>query len=119
MANILHFQAPNSLISGTTAVTPIVGVIKKDFRLEKLKISRGEVAEVFTKSMKDLSDPKITGYTQFRAPERAGYSLPIYKTEPHQIWGMTAIMTFQFLHIFLRKRGYKHKLNFQSPLKFD
>jgi hypothetical protein len=102
---------------GTTAVTPIVGVIK-DFNLKHLVLSKEEVSHVFVKDVYDLHNAKVAGYTQFRIPDKPGYTLPLYNCEPYPVWGITAIITFQFLSVFLkgRFRGFKHRLNFQSPL---
>jgi hypothetical protein len=62
-------------------------------------------------------NPKVTGYTQFRSKGSSGYTLPVYRCEPHGIWGMTAIITFQLMNVLLKGRGYKHKLMFQTPFK--
>ncbi len=98
-------------------MTPVVGLIR-DFKKSSLKLSPDEVADVFVKNVYDLHQPTVAGYTQFRVPNKPGYSLPIYNCDPYPIWGMTAIMTFQFLSVFLRGRtkGFRHKLNFQTPL---
>ena len=104
---------------GSTAVYPIVGHVKK-FSKSDLIINNAEVFDVFVKNVYDLHHPKIAGYTQFRVPNSPGYSLPVYNSEPYPIWGLTAIMTFQFLSVFLkgRTKGFSHKLKFQSPLSF-
>ncbi len=47
-------------------MTPIVGQISDEFSLENLKVNKTEVEEAFVASFRHLSDPKITGYTQFR-----------------------------------------------------
>lgn len=107
----------NRLISGSTAVIPVVAQIK-NFSKSELVWSKDEVADVFVKGVYDLHNPKVAGYTQFRIPDKPGYSLPIYNCDPYPIWGMTAIMTYQFLSVLLRgrSRGFRHKLQFQSPL---
>ena len=104
-----------------TAVTPVVGIVR-NFDLSKLVLNPDEVCDVFVKDVYDLHRPNVAGYTQFRPWQGAkskgpGYSLPIYNCEPYPIWGMTAIMTYQFLSVFLRgrTRGFKHRLNFQTP----
>ena len=53
-----------------------------------------------------------------RIPHKAGYSLPVYNCQPYPIWGMTAIITYQFLSVFLkgRTKGFKHRLNFKTPI---
>ena len=83
-------------------------------------VNRNEVFKVFTKNVYDLHNANVAGYTQFRTPKGPGYSLPVYNCEPYPIWGMTAIMTFQFLSVFLKGRthGFRHRLKFQSPLNF-
>ena len=97
---------------GTRAVIPIVGYLQ-DFHLSKLKPNKAEVQDVFVKSVLDLHRPHVAGYTQFRVPNSPGYSLPIYNCEPYPIWGMTAIITFQFLNVFLRKLCNFLPLNFK------
>ena len=98
-------------------MTPVVGQIKGEFCQNNLRLNKSEVESVFVKTVSELSDPRICGYTQYRVKNSPGYSLPVYKTEPHRIWGMTAIITFQFLNVFLKRRGYKHRLHFQSPFR--
>ena len=100
-----------------SSVTPIVAEIKGTYSSEKLTLNDAEVSSVFVKTMKELSDPQVQGYTQFRVKNSPGYSLPVYKTEPYRVWGMTAIITFQFLSVLLKRRGHIHKINFQSPIK--
>ena len=103
--------------TGVSDVTPVIAEIKGVFCHNTLKLNTSEVESAFVKTTKELSDPQIRGYTQFRFKHSPGYSLPIYKTQPYQIWGMTAIITFQFLSVFLKRRGYKHQIPFQSPIK--
>ena len=111
----LFNEKPYLFLSGTRAVIPIVGTLQ-DFSFTKLKLNKAEVCDVFVKSVWDLHHPKVAGYTQFRVPKSPGYSLPIYNCEPYPIWGMTAIITFQFLSVFLRgHRGFRHRLNYQTP----
>ena len=105
--------------TGISDVTPVIAEIKGEFSISNLKLNQSEVASVFVKTIGELSDPKIRGYTQFRVQNSPGYSLPVYKTEPHRIWGLTAIITYQFLSAFLRRRGYRHKLYYQSPVKLS
>ena len=105
-----------------TAVTPVIGKVK-NFDKSKLVLNTNEVCDVFVKDVYDLHHPKVAGYTQFRPwkKEGPGYSLPIYNCEPYPVWGLTAIITYQFLNVFLRgrTRGFKHRLNFQSPSNFS
>ena len=103
--------------TGVSDVTPVVAEIKGIFCTKDLKLNTSEVASAFVKTTKELSDPQVRGYTQFKIKNSPGYSLPVYKTEPYRIWGMTAIITFQFLSAFLKRRGHIHKIYFQSPIK--
>ena len=107
--------------SGSSFVVPVVGEVK-NFDPASLVINKDEVVDYFVKDVYNLHHPKVAGYTQFRhwtEPNcKPGYSLPIYNCEPYPIWGMTAIITFQFLSVFLKGRtqGFRHKLNFQTPI---
>ena len=104
------------LFLGSTSVIPVVAEIK-DFVPSNLKLNPEEVCDFFVKGVYELHNPNVAGYTQFRIPDKPGYSLPIYTCEPYPIWGMTAIITYQFLNVFLkgRGRGFRHKLQFQTP----
>ena len=106
-------------VIGTSDVTPVIAEIRGEFSTNNLKLNQSEVASVFVKTISELSDPKVRGYTQFRVKNSPGYTLPVYKTEPYRIWGLTAIITYQFLNVFLRRRGYRHKLHYQSPIKLN
>ena len=91
--------------------------IRGIFSIEKMKLNSAEVSSAFSKTIKELSEPQVRGYTQFKIKNSPGYSLPVYKTEPYRIWGMTAIITYQFLSVLLKRRGFHHKINFQPPIK--
>ena len=87
-----------------------------------LRLNRAEVDSVFVKKLSELHNEDTCRHTQFRGfkgSPSSGYTLPLYLTEPHHIWGITAIITYQFLSVFLKRRGsaFKHKLNYQPPLK--
>ena len=116
MFKIIYVCTPHIVLIGTRAVIPIVGYLQ-EFHPSKLKPNKAEVQDVFVKPVLDLHRPHVAGYTQFRVPNSPGYSLPIYNCQPYPIWGMTAIITFQFLSVFLRgRKGFRHKLNYQSPI---
>ena len=99
-------------------MVPVVGKIT-NYDRSNLVLSKNEVFDVFVKRVYDLHTPKVAGYTQFRVPKTPGYSLPNYNCEPYPIWGLTAIITFQFLSVFLkgRTKGFRHKLSFQSQIQ--
>merc|ERR1719244_706683 len=104
-----------SSMRGDYAATPVVGFVK-DFQLENRTLAENEVSEAFTVKLTTLCDPSLNGHTQFRVPGKPGYSLPVYHGAPHIIWGLTAIMTFQFLRALLPSKMYNHKIMFQSPV---
>ena len=86
-----------------------------DFREE-------EVDKVFLKPVQELASQSSARYTQFRVKpdsktgkSHPGYSLPCYDVEPYRIWGLTAIITYQFLNVFLS--DYKHKIMFVPKIK--
>ncbi|XP_023331851.1 nucleoside diphosphate-linked moiety X motif 8-like [Eurytemora carolleeae] len=101
---------------GDHATVPVIGIIH-DFHPEQLNINHDEVEEVFCVKFSKLSDPAVYGYTQFRLEGGPGYSLPLYNCTPHPVWGLTAIMTFQFLRSILPSQHYKHRIHFQSNIK--
>ena len=100
---------------GDYSATPVVGFIR-DYSSLQLRLSKAEVSSVFCVPISSLCSPSNHGYTQFRVSTRPGYSLPVYHGAPHVIWGLTAIITFQFLRALLPAKLYNHKLLFQSPV---
>lgn len=110
---------------GKDMITPIVAQLSIPDKTV-LNPNRQEVEDVFIKRIGDLHNASTCGYTQFRVKgnKNGGYTLPVYNTEPYKIWGLTAIITFQFLNVFLRKQPisssklhFRHKLNFQTLIK--
>jgi len=101
---------------GDYKATPVVGHIPS-FSQSSLRVNPEEVAEVFTVPLSVLCDPKNHGYTQFRVEGKPGYSLPVFRGGAHPVWGLTAIITLQFLRALLPGTAYQHRLIFQSPLK--
>jgi len=105
----------------TDLVTPVVAEIK--VAADGLHLNRAEVDSVFIKKLSDLHNEDTCRHTQFRGFKGShvsgGYTLPLYTTEPYHIWGLTAIITYQFLSVFLKRRPsvFRHKLNYQSPIK--
>ena len=107
--------------SGFTSVIPVVGEVK-NFEPKSLVVNKDEVYDYFVKGVYELHNHNIAGYTQFRhwknPNSKPGYSLPIYNCEPYPIWGVTALITLQFLSVFLkgRTKGFNHAINFQTPI---
>lgn len=96
-----------------TCVLPVVGRIKNNFNIDKLKVNHHEVDEVFTVSLKKLCDPKSLRYTQFRNT----YSAPVFLGGNRKIWGLTAFITHGILKCLLPKRAYNHKIRFVPTVK--
>ena len=107
---------PTRIHAGDGLVTPVVAVVRQE--LGDLTMNRGEVKEIFTVKLSRLCDPKYQGYTQFRigADARAGFSLPIYSGGPHPIWGLTGVMTYQFLSALLCDL-YSHDVEKQTDVR--
>jgi len=105
---------------GFTSVIPVVGEVK-NFEPKSLVVNKDEVYDYFVKGVYELHNHNIAGYTQFRhwknPNSKPGYSLPIYNCKPYPIWGVTALITLQFLSVFLkgRTKGFNHAINFQTP----
>jgi nudix motif 8 len=94
-------------------VTPVIGEITtRPLELSSLQLNEQEVTEAFAIPIDQLIAPAACRYTQFRN----GFTLPVYNVSPHRIWGLTAVITFQFLRVFLAKHSYKHTLRFQPPI---
>ena len=73
-------MANNKIQLGTSIVTPIVGLIKSEISLNELKVNKNEVEEAFIASFRHLSDPKVTGYTQFRVKGTPGLFFMFFAT---------------------------------------
>jgi len=98
---------------GDYSATPVVGVIK-NYSSKSLKPSIGEVSSVFTVPLSVLAETSNHGYTQFSY----GYSLPVFhRNVPYVIWGLTAIITFQFMRALLPTSTYSHKIIYQKPIQ--
>ena len=76
--HIYNFSQLQFNLTGSSIVTPIVGQISDEFSLENLQVNKTEVEEPFVASFRHLSDPKITGYTQFRIKGTPGDNLIKY-----------------------------------------
>ncbi|XP_026138783.1 mitochondrial coenzyme A diphosphatase NUDT8 [Carassius auratus] len=50
-----------------------------------------EVEEIFTLTLEHLCQPQNRGYTHFRTGDRYGYTLPVFHSPKHRVWGLTAV----------------------------
>ncbi|XP_053981888.1 uncharacterized protein LOC128878066 [Hylaeus volcanicus] len=91
-------------------VMPVFGYIG-DVDPDKLDINTDEVEEAFFLSLKNLCDPSLCRFTQFRD----NYTLPVYLGGKHRIWGFTAATTHMILHALVPD-VYKHKLVYLKPI---
>jgi len=98
-------------ISNNYKSTPVVGHIPS-FSESSLRVNPEEVAEVFSIPLSVLCHPNNHGYTQFRVEGKPGYSLPVFRGGAHPVWGLTAIITLQFLRALLPGTAYQHRLIF-------
>ncbi|KAL1497291.1 hypothetical protein ABEB36_008281 [Hypothenemus hampei] len=97
-----------------TSVTPVIGRIKGDFRVDKLKVNISEVEDVFIVNLEDLCSPQNLGYTQFRG---AFASMPVFNGGKIRIWGLTALLTYRFLDSLLPHQGYSHSIKYLNPVQ--
>ncbi len=79
-----------------TSVVPVVAEIR-NFTPSMLKANPDEVDEIFTISLERLIDPKFNQHTQFRSSSGKGYVLPCYTGGPKKFWGMTALVSSNYL----------------------
>ncbi|XP_044758409.1 nucleoside diphosphate-linked moiety X motif 8 [Coccinella septempunctata] len=100
---------------GKTTVTPVLGYIKKNFKIKDLKLSRDEVDEAFFVNLEDLCNPKLHGHTQFRQGDMT-FDMPVFLAGKYRIWGLTAVITYITLHSLLPSRAYNHQIRQLQPI---
>lgn len=91
-------------------VMPVFGYIG-EVEPEKLQVNPNEVEEAFFVSLRELCDPSLCRFTQFRD----NYTLPVYLGGKHRVWGFTAAVTHVVLNALV-PNTYKHKLVYLRPL---
>ncbi|XP_056329364.1 nucleoside diphosphate-linked moiety X motif 8 [Danio aesculapii] len=60
-----------------------------------------EVEEIFTLTLEHLCEPQNRGYTHFRTGEHYGYTLPVFLSPKHRVWGLTAVALDQALKLIV------------------
>lgn len=85
-------------------IAPVVGLIK-NFHMNKLKINKHEVEEVFTVPMSSLCNLQNHGHLVYKPP------LPVFIYGNHKIWGITGLMTQIFLYCLIPdfKTNFEHQ----------
>lgn len=75
-------------------IMPVVGIIHK-FDEIQLKPNSNEVEKVFTVSIERLIDERYRRHTQYKSGR--GYSTPVYTASDERIWGLSAILSKNWL----------------------
>lgn len=78
------------------AIMPVFGIIE-NFSTSELTINPDEVDEAFTLPLSKLSSEAHRYHTQFRD----GYSAPVFLVGNHKVWGITGVITHNFLSCLL------------------
>lgn len=86
-----------------TSEMTIAPVIASIGPLEALSFqpNPSEVEEIFTLTLEHLCKPQNRGYTHFRTGERYGYTLPVFLSPKHRVWGLTAVALDQALKLIV------------------
>ncbi|ESO12218.1 hypothetical protein HELRODRAFT_63763, partial [Helobdella robusta] len=95
--HILGELAPMPSRNFETLVTPVIAFCS-DIEIESLKINYTEVLEVFSCSLESLMLKTNWAYTTFNT-NSVIYKLPVCLNQKHKIWGLTALVLHQTLHI--------------------
>lgn len=78
------------------AIMPVFGIIE-NFSTSELTINPDEVDEAFTLPLSKLSSEAHRYHTQFRD----GYSAPVFLVGTNKVWGITGVITHNFLSCLL------------------
>ncbi|XP_076756537.1 mitochondrial coenzyme A diphosphatase NUDT8 [Xylocopa sonorina] len=103
----------NMIDKRNVKVLPVFGYIG-EVNPEELQINTDEVEEPFFLSLRNLCDPSLCRFTQFRD----NYILPVYLGGKYRVWGFTAAIT-HFVLSALVPDLYKHKLFYLKPILSD
>ncbi|KAK4873569.1 hypothetical protein RN001_012929 [Aquatica leii] len=98
---------------GDLSVLPVIGQITEKLKCTSLNVNYNEVEDVFAVPLENLCNPKLSGYTQFRS----GYSMPVFFGAPKKIWGLTALITNEFLKALMPAPAYAHPVKFVPMIK--
>lgn len=94
-------------------IHPVVGVIEDFQSLLPLKLSEDEVEDYFLVPLEHLTDPTNQAYTQ----TRTGFTVLSYMNAKAKVWGITGIITHQFLGALLPPEVYNFDIPITKKLK--
>uniref|UniRef100_S4R6U9 Nudix (nucleoside diphosphate linked moiety X)-type motif 8 n=1 Tax=Petromyzon marinus TaxID=7757 RepID=S4R6U9_PETMA len=88
-------------VTGKMLVWPVLADLG-EVDPDALNPNPDEVEEAFLVSLRHLCDPAHQGYTRFRARGgRYAYTLPLFSTGHHRVWGLTGVLLDQALAALL------------------
>lgn len=80
------------------SIMPVYAIVRNlDFN--ELKLNKAEVESAFTIPLAELASPDNFRYTQYKS----GYSGPVFVVGNRKIWGITGILTNNFIKCLLPK----------------
>ena len=109
--NVDVWTSTDLFIRKDVSVLPVLGYIG-EIDPAKLNINTHEVEEAFILTLKNLCDPSLCRYTQFRN----NFTLPTYLGGKHRIWGLTAAITHLIMNSLVPE-CYAHKIKYLQPLE--
>lgn len=80
------------------SIMPVYAIVR-NLDLNELKLNKAEVESAFTIPLSELSSPDNFRYTQYKT----GYSGPVFVVGNRRIWGITGILTNNFIKCLLPK----------------
>ncbi|XP_043481083.1 nucleoside diphosphate-linked moiety X motif 8 [Leptopilina heterotoma] len=108
--NVNVWTSSDLFIRKDVSVLPVLGYIG-EIDPEKLNINTREVESAFVVTLKDLCDPSLCRFTQFRN----NFTLPAYLGGKYRIWGLTAAITHMMMTTLV-PNCYTHKITYLRPI---
>lgn len=110
--NVNVWTSSDLFIRRDVSVLPVLGYIG-EIDPEKLNINTREVESAFVVTLKNLCDPSLCRFTQFRN----NFTLPAYLGGKHRIWGLTAAITHMMMMALVPSDCYTHKITYLKPIE--
>lgn len=111
ISNVDVWTSSDLFIRKDVSVLPVLGYIG-EIDPDKLNINTREVEEAFVLTLKNLCDPSLCRFTQFRN----NFTLPTYLGGKHRIWGLTAAITHMMMTALVPD-CYTHKITYLKPIE--